>query len=87
MCRRCKSDLRLLRTAADAYMRHRRQSLQLLNSGMAERALRYARNCQLLNPGTESNRLMALCYLVQENYDDAVAMARAVVEQAARPPT
>ena len=84
-CRRCKCDLRLLRTAAETYERHRRLSLQLLNSGMAELALRHARRCHLLQPGTESNRLMALCYLVQENWASAIDRARAVLERAATP--
>jgi hypothetical protein len=84
-CRRCKCDLRLLRSAAEAYKRHRQQSLLNLNAGLAESALRHARTCHVLNPGTESNRLMALCYLVQENWNDAVDKAQAVVDKAAKP--
>lgn len=84
-CRRCKCNLRLLRAATEAYARHRRLSLQLLNAGAAELALPHARSCHLLNPGTESNRLMALCYVVQENWNDAVEKARAVVDIAAEP--
>jgi hypothetical protein len=85
LCRRCKCDLRLLRAAAEAYEQHRQESLRLLNSGIGELALRNARSCHLLWPGTESNRLMALCYLVQENWNDAVEQARAVVEPGMRP--
>jgi hypothetical protein len=84
-CRRCKCNLRLLRAAAAAYERHHRRSLQLLNAGAAELALPHARSCHLLNPGTESNRLMALCYFVQENWKDAVESAQAVVDKAAAP--
>jgi hypothetical protein len=56
-----------------------------LNAGIAELALGHARNCHLLYPGTESNRLMALCYLIQENWNDAVNTAPAAFAQAATP--
>jgi hypothetical protein len=77
-CRRCKCDLRLLRGAAEAYEQHRQESLRLLQGGVTELALRHAQSCHVLNPGAESNRLLALCYLVQENWGSAIERARAV---------
>jgi hypothetical protein len=85
LCRRCKCDLRLLRGAAEAYDQHRQEALRLLNAGIADLALEHARNCHLLNPGAESDRLLALCYLVQENWGSAIERARAVVELPAKP--
>ena len=76
-CRRCKCDLRLLRGAAEAYERHRQESVRLLNAGIAELALRHARSCHLLKPGAESNRLLALCYLAKEDWRSAIERARA----------
>jgi hypothetical protein len=75
-CRRCKSDLRLLRAAQDAYRRHRRESLGFLAAGDLERALGHARKCHELMPGAESNRLMAACHVLRGEWLDAVALAR-----------
>jgi hypothetical protein len=85
VCRRCKCDLRLLRRAAEAYDQHRQEALRLLNAGIADLALDHARSCHRLNPGAESDRLLALCYLVQEDWGSAIERARAVVEPAAKP--
>jgi hypothetical protein len=70
-CRRCKSDLRLLRAAAVTYEEHRRCCLQLLKDGIPERALSHARSCHGLAPGAGSRRLIALCHLLREDWADA----------------
>jgi hypothetical protein len=70
-CRRCKCDLRLLRAAAGAYEHHRRRCLELLNSGWPQPALKHAQSCHSLAPGADSQRLMALCHLLGENWADA----------------
>ena len=77
-CRRCKSDLRLLRVALDAYERHRRSGLRDLDAGRLETALRHARRCHELWPGPESHRLMAVCQLLRGDWLDAMAWARGV---------
>src|SRR3954453_13040307 len=79
-CRRCKSDLRLLRVALDSYERHRPSSLQDLDTGFLETALRHARRCHELWPGPESHRLMAVCQLLRGDWLEAIALARAVEE-------
>src|SRR3954453_11811043 len=79
-CRRCKSDLRLLRVALDAYERNCRSSLQELDTGFLETALRHAARCHELWPGPESHRLMAVCQLLRGDCLQAIDLARAVEE-------
>jgi hypothetical protein len=76
-CRRCKSDLRLLRAALEAYERHRRWTWQHLNAGWLETAMWHARKCHGLRPGPESHQLLAVCQLLRGDFLDAVALARA----------
>ena len=82
-CRRCKSDLRLLRVALEAYQWHRRSSLLDLTAGRLETALRHARRCHELDPGPESHRLLAVCQLLRGDWFEAVEFARCVDETAA----
>jgi hypothetical protein len=77
-CRRCRSDLRLLREALAAYQRHRRSSLRALNAGRLESALRHARLCQELRPSPESHQLLAVCQFLRGDWLDAVDQALAV---------
>ena len=79
-CRRCRSDLRLLREALAAYQRHRRSSLRDLHAGRLESALRHARRCQELRPGSEAQRLLTVCQLLRGDWLDAVELARTVDE-------
>ena len=79
-CRRCRSDLRLLRTALEAYEHHRRFSLLDLGAGRLETALRHARRCHELSPGPESHRLLAVCQLLRGDWFEAVEFARGVDE-------
>src|SRR5262245_10328025 len=80
VCRRCKSDLRLLRAALDAYDRHRRSGLHALDAGHLEAALWHARRCHQLRPGPESHRLMAVCQLLRGDWLDALDLARDLEE-------
>lgn len=75
-CRRCKSDLRMLRAALEAYRDHRRAGLEALNHGRLEAALRHARCCHELRPGPESRRLLAVCQLLRGDWPGALAGAR-----------
>src|SRR3954451_21132732 len=80
-CRRCKSDLRLLHVALEAYERHRRSSLRDLDTGRLETALRHARRCHELRPGPESQRLLAVCQLLRGDWLDAIDLGRAAAER------
>jgi hypothetical protein len=75
-CRRCKSDLRLLRSALEAYERHRRAALLALDEGRLEVALLQARRCHELRPGPESRRLLAVCQLLRGDWPAALAEGR-----------
>ena len=55
-CRRCKSDLRLLRAFAESYLRSRRACLEHLRAGQPVEALRAARRVLTLRPDAESRR-------------------------------
>jgi hypothetical protein len=72
-CRRCKSDLRLLRAALEAYDEHHRAGLLALDDGRLDEALRHARRCDELRPGPESRRLLAVCQLLRGDWPGALA--------------
>jgi ribosomal protein L40E len=76
-CRRCKSDLRLLRSALEAYEEHRGDSLSALVAGRLEAAMQHARRCHELRPGSESHRLLAVCHLLRGDWPEALEHARA----------
>ncbi|MFN0056129.1 MAG: hypothetical protein ACKV0T_28615 [Planctomycetales bacterium] len=75
-CRRCKCDLKLLRGAATAYDRNRRQCLAALHDGQAPLALRYAHECLRLIPEDESRRLVAVCAVLAGDLATANRLAR-----------
>ncbi len=74
-CRRCKSDLRLLRSALEAYEAHRRRGLLALESGRVDEALQHARRCHELRPGPDSRRMLGICRLLRGEYDEAFELA------------
>ena len=76
VCRRCKSDLRLLGDALKEYERHRRSSLLDIEAGRLETALGHARRCHELQPGPESDRLLAICQLLRGDWSDALRIAQ-----------
>ena len=78
-CRRCKSDLRLLRGAVNAYFRRRRLCLEMLQAGRPREAARHAWACAELHPGTEAHRLLALCALVAHDWEGARELAQSTI--------
>jgi hypothetical protein len=83
-CRRCKSDLRLLRSALRAYDAHRRRGLLALAAGRLDEALRHARRCHELRPGPDSHRLLAVCQLLRGEYGQALELAGTATRTEAR---
>jgi hypothetical protein len=75
-CRRCKTDLRLLRDVAEAYRRSRRRCLLQLQAGRPHEALRSARLCHGLRADDESTRLLAVCALLCEDWETAAALTQ-----------
>jgi hypothetical protein len=75
-CRRCKCDLRLLRTVSNAYQAARARCLANLRSGAKQLALEASRECCRLWPTPESRRLLAVCALFHGDWPTAVAVAR-----------
>ncbi len=74
-CRRCKCDLRLLRAAHEAYERNRAECLAGLQGDKPRSAMFYARQCEMLQPGDESRRLLAVCALVAGDWPTALSLA------------
>jgi hypothetical protein len=83
-CRRCKSDLRLLRAALEADEGHRRAALLALDAGHLDAALHHARRCHELRPGPESRRLLAVCQLLRGDWAEALAVGARGEGQGAR---
>ena len=74
-CRRCKTDLRLLRDVAAAYRRSHRRCLLHLREGRPFEALRSARLCHWLRADDESTQLLAVCALLCEDWATATVLA------------
>lgn len=75
-CRRCKSDLRLLRAALAAYEQSWRSALTALHEERYDEAAAQARRCLELRPGLESRRLLAVCQLLRGDWTEAAALGR-----------
>ena len=76
-CRRCKSDLRLLRAFADSYHSGRRACLRLVLEGDARGARDAAARCHALAPSGESRRLLAVAALLEGDWAAAEQAGRA----------
>src|SRR5271165_5711909 len=76
VCRRCKSDLRLLRSVAEDYLRSRRECLIAVAAGRAWEARVAAARCHELHPDAESQRLVALGALLGAHWETAAETAR-----------
>ena len=79
-CRRCKSDLRLLREFAASYERSRRACLDELRAGHPCAARRAAQHCHALRAGAESRRLLAVAALHCGDWPTAAALAHRVLQ-------
>ena len=75
-CRRCKSDLRLLRKLTEAYWQIHRACLARLRSGRPRAALRLAQHCRSLSASAESDRLLAVCALLNQDWPSAADWGR-----------
>ena len=76
VCRRCKSDLRLLRELTEKYAALRARCLSNLRHNRTRAALANARECLTLRDDTDTRRLLAVCELLNENW--ATARSHAV---------
>ena len=77
-CRRCKSDLRLLRALASAYRQSRHACLEHLRQGNRLEACAAARRCHEIKADTESRRLLALAALCGGDWATAADLARLI---------
>jgi hypothetical protein len=77
-CRRCKSDLRLLREFARAHDEARRECLERLKEGRTSEARGAARRCLELSPDAHSRRLLALAALRAGDWNTAAAIGRSI---------
>jgi hypothetical protein len=80
VCRRCKSDLRLLREFAGAFENARRACLAGLRDGRPREAELAARRCLKISPGAEARRLLALAALQAGDWARAAELARRLDE-------
>lgn len=74
-CRRCRSDMRLLRRVAAHCRWARAHALAALNQGRWHEALAHAQRAHALNPQPESRKLLAVCYLLAGRPAEALALA------------
>jgi hypothetical protein len=65
----------LLRAALEAYEHHREICLGDLEADDPHAAFGHAQSCHQLRPGPETHRLLALCYLLAEDWDRALEHA------------
>jgi hypothetical protein len=70
-CRRCKSDLRLLREVAEEYAALRWHCLSNLRQNRTHAALEQARQCFAMRNDDETRRLLAVCELLNGNWASA----------------
>lgn len=75
-CRRCKCDLGLLKSMAEASLRTRRRCLVHLRAGRISAALAQARRAFALRPEKRSARLLAVCHLLNGDFREATRAAR-----------
>jgi hypothetical protein len=76
-CRRCRSDLRLLRAACSTYQYHRERCILELDADQLQVALGHALRCHDLQPGPDSLRLLSLCALAREEWKTALELMQA----------
>jgi hypothetical protein len=79
-CRRCKSDLRLLRAFADTYEHSRRACLAAIRDGNASAASFHAQQCHSLEPASPSRQLLAVAAILRRDWLTATALAAREME-------
>ena len=77
-CRRCGSDLSLLRKVAFRCRWHRQQSLWAINEERLGDALSHAQQGQDLRPDVSATQLLAVCLLLNGQFEEAYRAAIAV---------
>lgn len=82
-CRRCKCDLRLLRKLAEDFVALRHECLRSLGQNQPAKALEQARGCLALHTDHDTQRLLAVCELVNCNWAPALIIAKALVQEGA----
>lgn len=80
-CRRCRSDLSLLVSLADAWLGCYRQALSALRAGRLAQSLELARRCHQLAANRRSGRLLAVCHLLNRNWSAALRMAGPLLDE------
>ena len=73
-CRRCKSNLRLLRQLMQNRQRHRLDALRLFDQGQYQAALEAAARADELCSGEDTRRLLASCHLLLGDFESAVEL-------------
>ena len=85
-CRRCRSDLRLLRALDQEYADHRGHCLLNLRLDRSHAALPHARACMHLRPDEAAQRLLAVCALACGDWPTALAIGqRHLTRQSSNP--
>ena len=74
-CRRCGSDLSLLRKFAARCRWHRQQSLWAINEERFGDALAHAEQSQELRPDAPATQLLAVCLLLNGEFEEACRVA------------
>ena len=79
-CRRCKSDLRLLRDVAEDFTLRTTECLRLLHQNKVGSALEQARHCCELRDDAKSRQLLAVCELLNSHFHEAAQLARDLID-------
>ncbi len=75
VCRRCKSDLRMLRAIAEVHAQLRERCLCEVRRDRPPRALELALQCRALRDDAATRRLVAVCELLNGNWSAARTLA------------
>lgn len=75
VCRRCKCDLSLLRSAVGAAEESRVRCLEALRDGRWAEAIHHARHAHELAPTQDTLRTLAVCHLLGEDWHAAFELA------------
>ncbi|MDA1015340.1 MAG: hypothetical protein O3A00_12930 [Planctomycetota bacterium] len=79
-CRRCKSDLSLLRRFDESRRWHRDRCLRDLNASRPAQALWHAEQLHRLESSSDASRLLAVCCVVNGDFARAMQLVHASSE-------